>query len=93
MSAEELRRRAVEALSTERDEYASRALNIRFRQSTMGQVFCPAITAEEIAMMTLENASVVRSLTHAISVINESYRLMFQPDDEKVPEQKRKETY
>jgi hypothetical protein len=51
------------------------------------------MTAEEIALQVLEGNALVRAYTAAISVINEEYKRMMQPDDDKKPEQTRGSMY
>ena len=51
------------------------------------------MTAEEIALQVLEGNAMTRAYTLALEIVNESYRQMFQPDDDKIPEQKRKDMY
>tara|TARA_R110000868_G_scaffold35456_1_gene127055 strand:- start:1738 stop:2019 length:282 start_codon:yes stop_codon:yes gene_type:complete len=86
MSAEELGRRAVERIVELRDRASEHNLNIRFRPSTYGDKHIPALTAEEIALQVLEGNALVRAYTAAIGVINEEYKRMLQPDDDKKPE-------
>lgn len=93
MSADELRRRTVERLSEARDKSVEYALNVRFRPSVGGDKHIPATTAEEIALQTLEGSAMIRAYTYAIEVINDTFRRMHQPDDDKVPEQRKMETY
>lgn len=93
MSAEELRRRALKALNDARDQSVAYTLNTRFRPSTMGQTFVPAITAEEIALQVTEGNALTRAYTHAIDVLNEAYRSMYESDEQKKPEQPKKEVY
>ena len=93
MSAEELRRRIADKLGEARDTAASYSLNARFRPSTYGETYIPAVTAEEIALQVLEGNAMTRAYTLALEIVNESYRQMFQPDDDKIPEQKRKDMY
>jgi len=93
MSAEELRRQTTEQLSATRDRAVEYSLNVRFRPSVGGDKHIPATTAEEIALQVLEGNAMARAYTNAIEVINEAYRRMHQPDDDKKPEQKRKEIY
>ena len=45
-----------------------------------------ALTAEEIALQVLEGNALVRAYTAAIGAINEEYKRMMQPDDDKKPE-------
>jgi hypothetical protein len=56
-------------------------------------VFVPAMTAEEIALQVLEGNALVRGYTAAIEAINEEYKRMMQPDEEKIPEQQRGSHY
>ena len=93
MSAEELRRRVVDKLGSERESAVTYALNVRFRPSSGGDKFTPATTAEEIALQCIEGNAMARAYANAIETINETYRRMHQPDDDKIPEQKRKEIY
>jgi hypothetical protein len=93
MSAEELGRRAVERIGELRDRATEYSLNARFRPSTFGDSYIPAMTAEEIALQVLEGNALVRAYTAAISVINEEYKRMMQPDDDKKPEQTRGSMY
>ena len=94
MSAEELRRRSIESISDQRDRAAQYTLNARFTPAaygTDGRV--PATTAEEIALQVIEGNALVRAYTDAIAIVNEIFRKMHQPDDDKKPEQKKMETY
>ena len=94
MSAEELRRRSVEQISEQRDRAAQYTLNARFTPSAYGSGGrVPATTAEEIALQVIEGNALVRAYTDAIAVVNEVFRKMHQPDDDKKPEQVRKENY
>jgi hypothetical protein len=93
MSSEELGRRAVERIGELRDRATEYSLNARFRPSTFGDRYIPAMTAEEIALQVLEGNALVRAYTAAISVINEEYKRMMQPDDDKKPEQTRGSMY
>lgn len=93
MSADELRRRAVKALEEARDQAVTYTLNTRFRPSTMGQVYVPAVTAEEIALQVTEGNALTRAYTHAINAVNDAYRTMYESEEKKKPEQERKETY
>jgi len=93
MSADELRRRSVSTLSSARDAAVEYALNVRFRPSAGGDRYVPATTAEEIALQSIEGNAMARAYTFAIEAINDAYRRMHQPDDEKMPEPKRKEIY
>lgn len=93
MSAEELGRRAVERISELRDRATEYSLNARFRPSSFGDRHIPAVTAEEIALQVLEGNALVRAYTAAIEAINEEYKRMMQPDDDKLPEQNRGSHY
>lgn len=93
MSAEELRGRSVKRISELRDRATEYSLNARFRPSSYGEIFVPAMTAEEIALQVLEGNALVRGYTAAIEAINEEYKRMMQPDDEKVPEQRQGSHY
>jgi hypothetical protein len=93
MSAEELRNRVASKLGEARDTAAAYSLNARFRPSTYGEKYIPAVTAEEIALQVLEGNAMTRAYTLALEIVNESYRQMFQPDDDKKPEQEKKEMY
>lgn len=93
MSAEELGRRAVERISELRDRATEYSLNARFRPSSFGDRHIPAITAEEIALQVLEGNALVRAYTAAIEAINEEYKRMMQPDDDKLPEQRQGSHY
>jgi hypothetical protein len=93
MSAEELGRRAVERISALRDRATEYSLNARFRPSSFGERHIPAVTAEEIALQVLEGNALVRAYTAAIETINEEYKRMMQPDDDKLPEQRRGSHY
>ena len=93
MSAQELGRRAVERISELRDRATEYTLNVRFRPSSFGDRNVPATTAEEIALQVLEGNALVRAYTAAIDAINEEYKRMMQPDDDKVPEQNRGSHY
>lgn len=93
MSAEELRNRSVQRISELRDRATEYSLNARFRPSTYGDNFIPAVSAEEIALQVLEGNALVRGYTAAIEALNEEYKRMMQPDDEKVPEQRKGSHY
>jgi len=93
MSAEELNRRAVNRIVELRDRATEYSLNARFRPASYGSVFVPAMTAEEIALQVLEGNALVRGYTAAIEAINEEYKRMMQPEDEKIPEQQRGSHY
>ena len=93
MSAEELGRRAVERISELRDRATEYTLNARFRPSSFGDRHIPAVTAEEIALQVLEGNALVRAYTAAIETINEEYKRMMQPDDDKLPEQRKGSHY
>ena len=93
MSAEELGRRAIERIGELRDRATEYSLNTRFRPSSFGDRHIPAVTAEEIALQVLEGNALVRAYTAAISVINDEYKRMMQPDDDKKPEQKKGSMY
>lgn len=94
MSAEELRRRSIDQISEQRDRAAQYTLNARFTPAAYGNDGrVPATTAEEIALQVIEGNALVRAYTDAIQVINEIFRKMHQPDDDKRPEQKKMETY
>lgn len=93
MSAERLRGETVARISDLRDRAVEYSLNARFRPSTYGDTYIPAATAEEIALQVIEGNALARAYTSAIETINEVYRQMFQPDDDKKPEPTRKEIY
>ncbi len=93
MSAEQLRNRAVQRVAELRDRATEYSLNARFRPSSFGERHIPAVTAEEIALQVLEGNALVRAYTAAIEAINEEYKRMMQPDDNKVPEQNRGSHY
>ena len=93
MSAEELSRRAVERISELRDRATEYSLNARFKPSSQGERYVPASSAEEIALQVLEGNALVRAYTAAISVINEEYKRMLQPDDDKKPETRKGSMY
>jgi hypothetical protein len=93
MSAEELSRRTVNRIIELRDRATEYSLNARFRPSSFGDKHVPAVTAEEIALQVLEGNALVRGYTAAIEVINEEYKRMMQPDDDKLPEQRRGSHY
>lgn len=93
MSADELRRRAVKTLEEARDQSVAYTLNTRFRPSTMGGTYVPAVTAEEIALQVTEGNALTRAYTYAIEAVNESYRSMYESEEKKKPEQDRKEVY
>jgi hypothetical protein len=94
MSADELRRRSVEVISEARDTAMQVAVNLRYRplHPTDGG-YMPASTAEEIAFSAIEANAQVRALTIAINAINEVYRRMHQPDDDKIQQPKRVDLY
>ena len=93
MSSEELGRRAIERIGELRDRATEYTLNARFRPSSFGDKHIPAMTAEEIALQVLEGNAYVRAYATAISVINEEYKRMMQPDEDKKPEQIRGSMY
>lgn len=94
MSAEELRRRSVEKISEQRDRAAQYTLNARFTPAAYGSDGrIPATTAEEIALQVIEGNALVRAYTDAIQVVNEIFKKMHQPDDDKIPEQVKKEDF
>ncbi len=93
MSAEQLRNRAVQRVAELRDRATEYSLNARFRPSSFGERHIPAVTAEEIALQVLEGNALVRAYTAAIETINEEYKRMMQPDDDKLPEQRRGSHY
>ncbi len=93
MSAEELRNRSVQRVAELRDRATEYSLNARFRPSSFGDRHIPAVTAEEIALQVLEGNALVRAYTAAIETINEEYKRMMQPDDDKLPEQRRGSHY
>jgi len=94
MSAEELRRRAIDAVSEKRDRAVEYGLNVRFRPASGGGAdYTPAMTAEEIALQVLEANALARAYTDALAVINDTYRKMVEPDDKKVQDPKKREMY
>lgn len=93
MSAEELRNRAAQRISDLRDRAVEYSLNVRFRPSSFGGAHLPATTAEEIALQVLEGNALARAYTAAMEAINEEYKRMMQPDDEKKPEQPKGSAY
>jgi hypothetical protein len=76
-----------------RDRATEFSLNARFKPSSYGSVYMPATTAEEIALQVLEGNALVRAYTAAIEAINEEYKKMMQPDEDRKPEQERGSTY
>lgn len=93
MSAEELRRRSIERIGELRDRSVEYGLNVRFRPAVVGNNYVPAMTAEEIALQVLETNALARAYTEAIAVVNETYRKMVEPDDKRVQEVVKRETY
>lgn len=93
MSADKLRTEAIARISEIRDRAVEYSLNARFRPSTYGDHYIPAATAEEIALQVVEGNAMARALTSAIDVLNEVYRQMYQPDDDRKPEPTKKEIY
>lgn len=93
MSADELRRRVLRTLEAARDQSVQYTLNVRFRPSTMGSTFVPAMSAEEIAFQTVEGNALTRAYTYAIEAVNEAYRSMYEVEEKRKPEQEKKETY
>lgn len=94
MSAEEMRRRVVHVLTEACDHMVNYTLSARFRPSTYGDKYIPAVSAEEIAMQAIEGNAAARAYKHAIDLINETYRLMTQPDDGvRKPEQEKGDFY
>lgn len=71
------------------------AVNLRYRPMHMTGKgdYTPAMTAEEIAFSAIEANAQVRALTIAINAINEVYRRMHQPDDDKIQQPKRVDLY
>lgn len=92
-AADELRRRVLKTLEAARDQSVAYTLNTRFRPSTMGQGYVPAITAEEIALQVTEGNALTRAYTYAIQAVNEAYSSMYEVEEKKKPEQERKEVY
>ncbi len=93
MSAEELRNRTAKRISELRDRAVEYSLNARFRPSSGGNSYMPATTAEEIALQTLEGNALARAYTSALEVMNEEYKRMMQPDEDRKPEQPRGSAY
>ena len=93
MSAEELRNRTAQRIAELRDRAVEYSLNARFRPSSGGPAYMPATTAEEIALQVLEGNALARAYTAAMDAINDEYKRMMQPDDEKRPEQPRGSAY
>lgn len=93
MSADELRRRAIKTLEEARDQSVAYSLNTRFRPSTMGDRYVPAVTAEEIALQVVEGNALTRAYTYAIEAVNDAYRSMYESEEKKKPEQVKKEVY
>ena len=87
MSAAELTRRVVAVLTDQRNRLVEAATNVRFRPASgSGASYSPASTAEEIALSTVEIQAAIRSLNVAIYEVQDAYRRMIQPDDDKRPE-------
>lgn len=93
MSADRLRQEAIALIGDARDRAVEYTLNARFRPAMFGDSYVPAATAEEIALQALEGNAMARAYTAAIDVINDVYRRMYQPEDDKKPELKKKEMY
>lgn len=93
MSAEKMRQEAVALISEARDRAIEYSLNTRFRPAMFGDSYVPAATAEEIALQVLEGNAMARAYTASIEVINDVYRQMYQPDEDRKPEPKSKEMY
>ena len=93
MSAEKVRQEAVALISEARDRAVEYTLNARFRPAMFGDSYVPAATAEEIALQALEGNAMARAYTAAIDIVNEVYRRMYQPDEDKKPEPKKKGMY
>jgi hypothetical protein len=94
MSADELRRRALEDINQARDNAVNRVINTSFRPATMGDRSIPASTSEEIAFQTVEGNAMARAYAHAIDAINNAYRQMFEPEGGQQPERPiQKEVY
>lgn len=93
MSAEKMRNDAIARIGEARDRAVEYSLNARFRPSTYGDRYVPAVTAEEIALQVLEGNAMARAYTNAIEAINDVYRRMYQPDDDRRPEPTKMETY
>lgn len=94
MSADELRRRSVEVISETRDAVMQATVDLRYRPPMQDAgIYFPGSSAEEIALRLLEANAQVRSLTIAINAINEVYRRMHQPDDDKIQQPKRMDLY
>ena len=93
MSADKLRQEAIALISAARDRAVEYTLNARFRPAMFGDTYVPAATAEEIALQSLEGNAMARAYTAAIDAINDVYRRMYQPDEDRKPEPKMKEIY
>ena len=93
MSADKLRQEAIALISAARDRAVEYTLNARFRPAMFGDNYVPAATAEEIALQSLEGNAMARAYTAAIDAINDVYRRMHQPDEDRKPEPKMKEIY
>jgi hypothetical protein len=93
MSAEELRNRTAQRISDLRDRAIEYSLNARFRPSAHGSSYMPATTAEEIALQVLEGNALARAYTSALEVMNDEFKRMMQPDEERKPEQPRGSAY
>lgn len=93
MSADKLRQEAIALISAARDRAVEYTLNARFRPAMFGDNYVPAATAEEIALQSLEGNAMARAYTAAIDAINDVYRRMYQPDEDRKPEPKMKEIY
>ena len=93
MSAEKLRQEAIALIGEARDRAVEYTLNARFRPAMFGDNYVPAATAEEIALQSLEGNAMARAYTAAIDAINDVYRRMYQPEEDRKPEPKMKEMY
>jgi hypothetical protein len=86
MSADELRRRALDDINQARDNAVNRVINTTFRPATMGDRSIPASTSEEIAFQTVEGNAMARAYTYAIEAINNAYKDMYSSESDKQPD-------
>lgn len=56
---------------------------VSFRRAVYGgQQHIPASTCEEIAMIAVQQAARIRALNEAIEALNETYKRLFEKDDD-----------
>lgn len=83
MSAEEIRRIAVQKLEDARDNVMGHHVNLRYTAPipTANGVI-PASTMEDIAMRAIETNAEVRAYTNAIQFVKEAFKQVTSPKQE-----------